>query len=234
LEAYYLELADDEQLKQVTSFTEALLASGRAPGDVASKITGLATESYGELIYSFCIWKDNILEVAQRVLEVLEHALGQEFGTAWPKLKFSDKALFVHLYNDLGGMFRGPAARHNLTPILKRKGTLTFSLFMHGGSDDDEDGEDDKGSAGLDTSRFESFTAELMAANEESEPDAFDDHQGGKGVAVRIVGLQARPEFNGCAARISSPVELESGRWPVKLVEGGAVFLVKRQNLEAM
>lgn len=50
------------------------------------------------------------------------------------------------------------------------------------------------------------------------------------GDRVRLINLVARPELNGCLGQIAGPLEPESGRYPVKLSDGGGLK-VKPQNL---
>jgi len=226
--ALAMERADEEQLTMLKGLVADIPSAGGAGAELVDRIAALASDCHGELIYEFFIWKDNVVQVADRALKVLDRAMVDEFGARWRDLKLGD-ALFVHAYADLG---HGNVSRFDLTPMLKRRRFVGMTdedehIFFHG----DHSGDD----AGLffDDS-FESFKEELMAAHEACKPEAFGCYDGGRGAAVRITGLAARPELNGLDARILGPVDLESGRWPVELADRSCKLAVRGQNLLAL
>lgn len=223
--ALAMEQVDEAQLTLLKGLVADIPNTSGAGAELAERIAVLASDCHGELIYEFFIWKDNIVEVADRALNVLDRAMVDEFGARWRDLKLADDALFVHAYADLG---LGNVSRFDLTPMLRRRrrAGLTHDdadIFFNGGDDADLffDGS------------FESFTEELMAAHEACEPEAFGCSEGGRGAAVRITGLAARPDLNGLVARILGPVDLESGRWPVELADGSCKLAVRGHNLLA-
>lgn len=219
--ALAMEHANEAQLAALSGIAAEVLLAGGVAAELAEQIAVLASESYGELLYEFSIWKDNVLDVADRALQVLARAMADDFGALWRDLQLSDASLFIHVYADLGS---GSLSRFDLTPTLRRRCQNWDNIFFDGGGEVDED-------EVVDTCGFESFTAELMATHEACEPEAFGCYQGGCGAKVSIEGLQARPELNGLAAKILGPVDLETGRWPVELLDGGRRLSVKRQNL---
>mmetsp|Transcript_10411 Transcript_10411/g.26954 ORF Transcript_10411/g.26954 Transcript_10411/m.26954 type:complete len:281 (-) Transcript_10411:84-926(-) len=221
--AHAMEHVDEAQLALLSGLTAEILDAGGVGAELAAKIAALASECYGELIYEFSIWKDNVTEVADRILQVLDRAMVDEFGTRWRDLKLPSATLFIHAYADLG---HGDVSRFDLTPTLKRRSRVSYDLFLDGGEEQEDAGP-------IDTGRFESFTEELMAAHVTCEPEAFGCYEGGRGTTVRINGLQAKPELNGLSAKILGPVDLESGRWPVELLDGRRNLSVRGQNLVA-
>jgi len=224
--ALAMEQVDVAQLTLLKGLVADIPNTGGAGAELAERIAVLASDCHGELIYKFSIWKDNIVEVADRALKVLDRAMVDEFGSRWRDLKLSGDALFVHAYADLGN---GDVSRFDLTPMLKGRRPVGLTdddadIFFNGGGEDADLFFDDS---------FESFTEELMAAHEACEPEAFGCSEGGRGAAVRITGLTARPDLNGLVSRILGPVDLESGRWPVELADGSCKLAVRRQNLVA-
>lgn len=221
--ALAMEHVDEEQMRLLSGLAGQIPSVGGIGMELQGQIAALAAEWYGELFYEFSIWKDNVCEVADRMVQVLGRAMRDEFGDRWRGLEFSSAALFLHAYADLG---TGEEMRFDLTPTLRQQSRVSFDLFM-------DNGEDLDGGCPVDSSGFESFAAELMAAHEECDPEAFGCHDGGRGSVVRLDGLQAKPELNGLLACILGPVDLESGRWPVELQSGGRRLSVRRQNLSA-
>lgn len=226
-EALAMEQVDEAQLTLFEGLAMDIPHNGGLGAELAGKIAALASECKGELVYEFSIWKDNVVEVADRVVQVLDRAMVDEFGANWRDLKLPSAALFVYAYADLGF---GSVSRFDLTPTLRRRCPVKFDLFLNGRDDQGADEEDD---LQIDTSRFESFTKDLMAAHEECQPEAFSCHDGGRGSIVLINGLKGRPELNGLAGKILGPVNLESGRWPVELSDGQGKLSVRTQNLLA-
>lgn len=226
------EQVDEEQLTLLKGLVKDIPNAPFAESMLAERIAVLAADCHGELVYEFSIWKDNIIEVADRALKVLDRAMVEEFGARWRDLELAEDALFVHAYASLG---HSKVSRFDLTPMLISRRPVGLTHDDYGIFDDDYDDYDDAGEDAdlhLDGG-FESFTEELLAAHAACGPDAFGCSEGGRGAAVRITGLTARPDLNGLAARILGPVDLESGRWPVELADGKGKLAVRGQNLLA-
>ncbi|CAE8719652.1 unnamed protein product [Polarella glacialis] len=79
---------------------------------------------------------------------------------------------------------------------------------------------------------WEEFTAELAEAHRLCEPDAFGWRFGGRGAQVELLGLRGRIDLNGQVGLILGPVDLESQRWPVRVVSSGESVRVRRCNLK--
>lgn len=216
------EKVDEEELRLLKGLAEQIPSAGGLGAELAGQIAALAAEWHGELFYEFSIWKDNVVEVANRIVRVVDRAMSDELGPRWRDLKLPSEALFVHAYAGLGMRHE---MRFDLTPQLRQRCEVVFDLFMDGMGD-----EGDEDACSVDTSGFEPFTAELMTAHEESDPEAFGCHDGGRGCTVRLEGLQAKPELNGLLGQLLGPVDLETGRWPVAL-QGCRRLSVRRQNL---
>lgn len=221
---YSTERADDAQAAQLSTLAAQILGAGTGvEPELTERIVSLASEAPGELVYEFSIWKDNIIDVANRAVEVVDQALSEEFGKRWRRLKLPPSALFIRAFSQLG---HGEVSCYDITPCLIKHSDLGEVIL--GGMESDDYTEEKHPP---DTNRFDDITSELLKAHECCEPDAFGCYDGGKGTSVRIVGLTKKPELNDRQGTILGPVDLESLRWPVKL-EDSKLIAVQRQNLE--
>lgn len=220
--AYALDVVDQSRSEELTQLLgQAQTESGFDPL-VNTRIVELASDSRGQLVYEFSIWKDNVTDVATRLVQVLAEALRKEFGKQWKQHEWGPDVLFVHLRTSMGGLFEEEATRIDLTPTLL-SGHVEFDDVMEAA----EDCDNPPPRLGV----FEEFTAELQDAHLECEPDAFNCYDGGCGAKVEVHGLQARPELNGQTGVIMGPVDLETRRWPVKLGDSQTIA-ARRRNLK--
>jgi len=220
--AFALVKVDEEHAQQMKAALGGCLGLRGVDTGVLGRIADLAADASGELVYSFSIWKDNIVEVSQRLLAVMELALKQELGPKWRSLRLGKDILFVHAFANLG---YNEESYFDLMPSLIRGGRINYAdTFMV----QDEEVQD---APRADLARFAEFSAELLSLHEECEPDAFGCHAGGSNARVRIQGLQSRQDLNGQDGVILGPVDLETRRWPVKLLRSGSSVSVRRINL---
>eukprot|EP00440_Ansanella_granifera_P053714 gb/GFBE01058230.1/.p1 GENE.gb/GFBE01058230.1/~~gb/GFBE01058230.1/.p1 ORF type:complete len:319 (+),score=45.96 gb/GFBE01058230.1/:1-957(+) len=214
--------------------TAEAVANSLGPGtetSVAERVLDYLGRPRGELLYEFEVWKDTVAESSRRLLQILDQALKEEFGTDWRSCNFSPSLLFVHVHTKLGGSCN---YKFDLTSCLLQGKTLRFDEVFLARAALIWDGVEDPGdnASRVDSTIFpEDFTAELESAHRRCEPDAFGCRRGGKGAPVEIVGLQKRSELNGQLGYVLGPVDLAEGRWPVKMYASGEAVKVRRCNL---
>jgi hypothetical protein len=212
-----------------------VLGPGSCDMRAGERLASAAADARAELVYEFSVWEDRVADVLERLLDIFDAALVEEFGTRWRKLALGDDLLSVGVRTRDSRVDSSSASSFNLTPVLKQpadpqatsqrgrrlkcKDVLSRKL------------PEQHAVLGFDRSGFVSFTAQLESVHEDCDPGAFGGREGGTGATASLKGLQSQPQLNGMRVIVLGPVDLEKRRWPVKLVDSKKTMSVKRSNL---